>query len=311
MTTFLTLLFVWLGVNLLHAAWVGGRRFLWQRRVRRSRDGLLPGADAYRTGKGAVALLFIHGFADTPYIWRRFARHLAEKGAFTCRAMRLPGCGEPARAARRQSLRGWRVKVADELVRLHGSHAQVWVVGHSLGGALALDAALRLPGMVAGVAVFAPLVRVSRQRSPLLPPHVWFALARVLLCLSPTFESPFAATGVAADDPTFTYPRDRFIPFAFYRGVFALTRELCGRERRPSCPVFAVAAEKDAVVDTSAALRWLASCGGPKEVCVLPDAGHVLPLETCWGDLADRLAAFVTRHTPEAPAPEPASGPDG
>ena len=106
------------------------------------------------------------------------------------------------------------------------------LIGHSLGGALALDAALRLPDLVNGVALFAPLIEVSRKRCPLLPPHVWFAIARVALCLSPTFESPFAVQGVAEDDPSFAFARDRFIPFCVYRSLFRLIREIRPRAAR-------------------------------------------------------------------------------
>ncbi|MDD4621602.1 MAG: alpha/beta hydrolase [Kiritimatiellae bacterium] len=292
------LLALWLGINLLHAGWVGARRLLWGRRVRREKGGLLEGARSYSIGKGPVAVLFIHGFADTPHLWRRVATRLAATGSFTCRAMRLPGSGEPADTARLQSLRRWRASVADELTKLRAGHETVWIAGHSMGGALALDAAIRMPDMVDGVVVFAPLIEVSRRRSPLLPPAVWFAVARVALCLSPTFESPFSDTGVAFDDPGFTYQRDRFIPFAVYRGLFRLVRELRRKAPAVFCPLFAVGAENDAVVDTGAALRWLEGCGGIKEAHVLPDIGHVIPLENGWQRFTDEMAAFIRRNAP-------------
>lgn len=288
----------WLGTNLLHGLWVGLRRRAWEKRIRREPNGLLPDAAAYRIGNGPVALLFIHGFADTPCIWRRITHRLAEEGTFTCRAMRLPGSAEPvAHARRRQSLTLWRTQVADELMRLRETHDAVWIVGHSLGGALALDATLRLPDLVDGAAVFAPLIDVARARCPLLPPRVWFALARIALCLSPTFESPFAAQAVADDDPSFTFVRDRFIPFCVYRALFRLIREIRPQSDCLDCPFFAVTASRDSVVDTAAAHHWIAGCTGPKEVRDLPDSGHEIPLSIGWRILIDDMAAFIRAHT--------------
>lgn len=296
MTTLPTILLAWLGTNALHAAWAGTRRRLWEKRFTRGADGLLPDAGAYTVGSGSVAILFIHGFADTPYIWKRMAERLAATGAFTCRAMRLPGSAEPAAQAKRQSLALWRQSVDDELTRLCAAHANVWVAGHSMGAALALDAALRTPERIAGVVAFAPLIEVSRRRSPLLPPGVWFRLARAALGLSPTFESCFSSQGVAVDDPSFTYTRDRFIPFCVYRGLFQLARSNRGQAARLTQPVFAVAAERDAVVDTPAALRWLDRCPGPKQVRSLAEVGHVIPLEPGWQALTDDLAAFILQN---------------
>ena len=285
---------------MLHTAWVETRRSLWEKRIRRGPDGLLPEASAYSIGAGDTALLFIHGFADTPFIWRRMTNQLAAGGRFTCRAMRLPGCAEPAKDARLSSLPQWRSQVADEIARLRQTHPRVWLVGHSLGGALALDAALRTPEQVDGVAVFAPLIQVSNKRSPLLPPPVWFRLARIALLLSPTFESCFSGEGAAVDDPSFRYTRDRFIPFAVYCGLFTLIRANRQKAASLTCPLFAATAERDAVVDTRAALRWIAACKVPKEVHAFSDIGHVIPLETGWADLTEKLEAFIIRHTPPA-----------
>jgi alpha-beta hydrolase superfamily lysophospholipase len=298
MITLAFIFLAWLGINALHASWVETRRFFWEKRVTRDVNGLLPDAAAFTVGSGPVALLLIHGFADTPRIWKRMAERLAATGTFTCRALRLPGSAEPAPQAKRQSLEHWRQAVDEEIDALRAAHASVWVVGHSMGAALALDAALRTPDKLGGVATFAPLIEVSRRRSPLLPPGVWFRIARVALGLSPTFESCFSADGVAVDDPTVTYTRDRFIPFSVYVGLFQLIRSNRSQAPRLTRPVFAVAAERDSVIDTPAALRWLAACPGRKEVRTLADIGHVIPLEIGWQSLTDDLAAFIRECPP-------------
>ena len=301
MHTLLTLLTLWLAANLLHAAWVQSRRHCWERRNTRDADGLLPNAAAFTVGKGPIALLLIHGFADTPRIWKRMADYLAASGAFTCRAMRLPGSAQRAPLAKNQSLTLWQQAVDKELDSLHATHSAVWAIGHSLGGALAIDAALRRTEAIGGVAVFSPMIEVSKKRSPLLPPVVWFRLASFTLGLSPVFESCFSADGIAVDDPSFTYKRDRFIPFCVYRSLFELIRSNRSRSASLACPVFAVTAERDSVVDTPAALRWLAGCTGPKRVLHLTDIGHVIPLETGWQAQCDNLSVFIREQNSKRP----------
>ena len=296
MHTLFILVCVWFGANLTHAVWVQTRRYFWERHITRDPDGLLPHATAFTVGKGPIALLLIHGFADTPYIWKRMSNRLASSGMFTCHAMRLPGSGQASAQARTQSLALWRQAIDDELDRLCVSHKHIWVIGHSLGAALAIDAALR-HDTIDGVAVFAPMIQVSNRRSPLLPPAVWFRLASVALCLSPTFESCFSAENVAKDDASFTYLRDRFIPFCVYRGLFELIRSNRKWATRLGCPVFAATAEYDTVVDTPAALRWLSGCSGPKHICALAGIGHVIPLEIGWQSLSDDLARFIREQS--------------
>jgi alpha-beta hydrolase superfamily lysophospholipase len=284
----------WLLLNLLHRGYVAARRAAWERGVTRDADGLLPLGREYTLGGGPFALLMVHGFADSPRAWHRLARRLAADGRFTCRAMRLPGAMEPAGAAARQSLALWREAVDTEIEALRATGAAVWPTGHSLGGALALDAARRRPETVAGVVALAPLIRVSRRRSPLLPPAAWFRIARVALALSPVFESCFTVQAVARDDPGFTYLRDRFIPFSVYRALFALMRANRDAAAEFDLPLLMVTADDDVVVDTPAARRWFAACRGPKRHLRREDASHELLLEPGWEEMADAIAEFVT-----------------
>ena len=284
---------LWLAGNALHALWIGVRRRRWERGVRRDVAGILEGAQPYTVGRGAVAVLWVHGFADTPQLFRRMAERLAATGNFTCRVMRLPGAAEPLAAAGRQNAESWLAAVRVEASALRRDHAQVWLAGHSLGGALALTTVLRAPTAADGLILLAPLIEVSRRRSPLLAPRTWFQLARAAFVGTRVFESCFAANVVASDDSSFVYLRDRFIPFATYRGLFALCDGLAGRAADVRVPVFAALAGEDRVVDTPAAQRWLSGIATRKEVVELQAAGHTLPLECGWQALTDRIAAFV------------------
>ena len=285
----------WLGANLLHALWIGGRRWRRERRIRRDAAGVAEGAEAYTVGSGPVAMLWVHGFADTPQTFRRMAERMAATGACTCRVMRLPGAAEPLAVAARQTQETWLAAVNAEVAALRRGHARVWLLGHSLGGTLALAVALRDPAAADGLILLAPLIAVSRRRSPVLSPRLWFRLARVAFVGSRVFESCFAVNAVAADDPTFTYHRDRFIPFSTYRNLFALIDEIAPRAAELRAPVFAALAAEDRVVDTPVAQQWFAGVVAPKTVRVLPGIAHALPLEGGWQALTDEIVAFVSR----------------
>jgi carboxylesterase len=296
--TVLLLLLAWLAANVLHGLWIGVRRRFWEREIRRDAAGVAADEGAYTLGDGPVAVLWIHGFADTPRTFGRMAERLAASGGFTCRAMRLPGAAEPLAAAARQTQETWLAAVAQEAEALRRSHRQVWLLGHSLGGTLALAATLRDPALADGLILLAPLLEVSRRRSPVLPPRTWFRIARVALAGSPVFESCFRVNAVAADDPGFAYHRDRFIPFATYRSLFALLDELAPRAGDVRVPLFAALAAEDRVVDTPAAARWLERVASPKDVRVLPDRAHALPLEAGWQALTDEIGRFLRVGAP-------------
>ena len=291
--TLVELLLYWMLANALHYLWIHVRLRQWEHGFVRDAQGLRPGVVPYTIGTGPIAVLWVHGFADSPAIFRRMTQRLADTGRFTCRAMRLPGAGEPMRPAARVTLADLAAAVRREIAELRRDHAQVWLVGHSMGASLALQVALEPADGVVGVMALAPMIRVSRRRAPVLPPALWFRLANVVFCLSRTFESCFAPTAVAADDPAFTINRDRFIPFNTYCTVFALTEALAPRAPALRVPIFAALAIEDRVVDTRTAQHWLKAVTAPKTVRLLPEVSHDLPLEIGWQALTDEMAGFI------------------
>lgn len=260
---------------------------------------LPPEAEPFDVGTGPTGLLMVHGFADRPFLWSRLAPGLAATDVFACRAMRLPGAGEPPAGAKAHgNLASWRAAVDRELSDLRAGHRRVWIAGHSLGAALALDAAFRRPDDVAGLVLFAPLVHVSSARLPFLPASWYFRL--MWLALRP-FGNPLVRTHLMKGTGAHArlavqYPRDTREPLSVYTSLFRL---IAGNDaRRPllRCPVRVFIAEHDHVVSSAAAGCWFARVSSPHAVTTVPGSGHVIPLEPSFASLVDPIASFVTAH---------------
>ena len=293
MNTLLVILGAWLAVNLFHGLWIACRRWRWESKIVRDKDGLLPQAAAYTRGQGPIALLFVHGFADTPILWSPMVDHINSKtDGFTCRAMRMPGAGEPLQASRRVALDQWRQAVDHEIASLRKDHAKVWLIAHSMGATISIDATLRNPGTVQGLILLAPLIRVSSAKTYRIPPEVGFRVAEKVFLLSPVFESMFEWKPSMPENPSFTYIKDRFSPFQVYTNLFALTRSNRTKANKIAIPVFAALSKFDRVVDSAAAAAWLEALSGKKEVR-WTETGHVIHMDPGWQALTDDICDFI------------------
>lgn len=99
-------------------------------------------------------VLLLHGLSDTPYGLTTLGQALAEQ-CFLARVIRLPGHGTTAADLQQTTRHDWRVAVEFALETLKRDSEQVYVAGMSLGGLLALDAAIRDPE-IAGVIALSP-----------------------------------------------------------------------------------------------------------------------------------------------------------
>ena len=295
----------WLGLNVL--AWVVsvGVFRLWMQSVRWTDGGLMPDAVPFERGEGEDAVLFVHGFNDVPAVWRRFVEPFVEKG-FHVEALHLEGLGDGRMGLWFDfPLTRWQQAVTARVNALAKNHRRVFLVGHSMGGALVLDAVYRhdcwrkgssdADAEIAGAVLLAPLVEVSRARAPLLSAGAWFGLCRLFLPGLRCVPSVFPSVQGAEDDPSFRYRRDRFMTVSVLGAMFRLVRRLRTLDLSEIVtPLQVYVAGNDRVVDTSEAKSYVASCPAVKALVEVPDAPHVLPLISASRSLAGQIVDFFS-----------------
>ena len=140
-------------------------------------------------GSGDPVLL-LHGFADSLDTWRHTVPALARSHRVI--AVDLPGFGE-SRAVAHRPLVAWYGHFVEELIGELAPRRRVTLVGNSLGGAVALDVALRRPlrvsklvlvgcaGLGDGVPLWWKLVTAQIPMLPPLASPAAAALPRALL----------------------------------------------------------------------------------------------------------------------------------
>lgn len=243
---------------------------------------------------GAPALLLIHGFADGPSVFAKIAPLLAESG-FAVRALHLPGSGVPPAEMAGITLQAWRGEIDREIAALRAADPgrPVWLVGHSLGGALAFDAALRPENAVAGLVLLAPLIDVSRARSPLLAPRQWFHVLDRLLVFSDVVESRLPKD-LRDPEAQAAYQTDRFIHRDVYRALFAAIDQIAPRAAEWRGPLLTVVSANDQIVDSAATKFFFAATNAaPAKLQEQYASGHVIPLDFSHDKTAVRIARFI------------------
>lgn len=101
---------------------------------------VIPGAESYFLPGNAIGILICHGFNGTPQSMEYLAQKFAQQG-FTIYSLRLSGHGTHVEEMESCSYQDWIQDVEDGYRLLKQTCSKVFVIGQSMGGALALDLA--------------------------------------------------------------------------------------------------------------------------------------------------------------------------
>lgn len=248
---------------------------------------------------GAPAILLIHGFADGASVFRFTATALAKAG-HRVHALHLPGFGGPPQEMKGITLATWRDTCDARLNALFEQHtAPVWVLGHSLGGTLAMDLALRHPQKVAGVILLAPLLEPSRHKSPLLAPRVWFNILQHALVFTTIVESGLPKDIHDASRKR-DYQTDRFLHRDVYQALFDAIDAVKPRAADWQGPLLMVLAANDRVVEVEASHTFFRAArqAAPALLVENKTDGHVLPLDAGHIALEEEILRFMQTAAP-------------
>ena len=140
------------------------------------RDGVIEGAATItRFRENATGVLLLHGGGDTPQVLSALADYLYTAG-YSVRVPLLEAHGRDLRALEGATASGWRGQVHRELNDLKRTHAQIAMVGLSMGGALAVSAAADRTDLTSLV-LLAPYIAMPELVRRLATSSTWWGWA--------------------------------------------------------------------------------------------------------------------------------------
>lgn len=249
------------------------------------------------------SVLMIHGLGGQ---MRHFTHSMLERlrGEFRVVVIDRPGSGYSTRVGEAPGRLGAQAESVASLIRALGLDRPI-LVGHSLGGALALAVALEHPELVRGLALIAPLTQVQVTtpdafarlmiRSPSVRRLVAWTLATPLAIRGSraVLAAIFAPEPVPHDFATAGGGLLSLRPGAFYEtssdlvAVNADLRRMVGRYGTLALPIRILFGRDDRILAPSVHGERLAAIGSHVSL-ELVEGGHMLPLTQ-----PDRAASFV------------------
>ena len=254
-------------------------------------EALLPGAEPFESVPGdaadrpeaRVGVLLCHGFTGSPQSLRPWAEHLAAAG-FRVSLPRLPGHGHTDwRLMQRTTWQDWYTEVDAAFERLLESCDEVFVMGLSMGGALALRLAERHGRDVRGLVLVNPSVKRNAPREALIP------LAALVLPSFPGIASDIRREGVAEAG----YTR---VPLKAAVSLTRLWKTVQADLGEVTVPVLLFRSAQDHVVHRSSSELVLGRIASEDAAeVVLPDSYHVATLDNDAPKIFEGSEGFVRR----------------
>jgi pimeloyl-ACP methyl ester carboxylesterase len=249
---------------------------------------------------GGPAVVLVHGWLSSSRIWEQLAGRLAQR--FTVYTLDLSGFGESDKP-----LSGYGIRNGSRLLYAFCAHfglTHANVIGHDLGGAMAVKLAADHPDVVGRLVVIAAPADEDQID---LPTMLWlvtvpvvgpifYALGRVARPVRRLWMRPFVAD---SDDLTEEMVDDagRSTPAAVSKTLSISRREISrGRLARQAriikIPLLVVAGEDDQIVDPQSVGVW-AEGVERAEIYLIDECGH-MPMVERITEFNAQILAFLT-----------------
>lgn len=234
--------------------------------------------------RSTVACLMVHGLNGSPHDFEDVAAHLEEQCITTERVL-LPGHEMTAREAERFGWNDWTEYVHASFTRLADKHACVAIVGHSMGGALALHVAARDPRVAAVATLCAPAELHTGLVSVV-------GLGRFVMPYLPVFREDISDRLVRH-----SYRQRKVSQWVSLAPMYTLLRALPAlRAELPKvcCPALIMAARNDHVVPVRDGRYIFSHIGSTaKELVILDRSWHVVTRDVERETVTAHLARFL------------------
>lgn len=235
------------------------------------------------TGEGQRHLLCLHGLADTLEIWDRIEPELSARGRVCCVEQR--GHGESAAPPGPYA----RLDLARDVVAVLDAEGveRTILVGHSMGGVVAMAAALEAPERIAGLVLIGSTSRCSEKVTR------WYErIARA----GETDGTAGLARNIYGEESGRRIRGDA-------QGISHATRMLKSLYEDPltpkladvACPVLLMVGEKDLMGPRASEHIHAALPDGRSELVVLPARGHWLHVEAV-DEVIAALDPWLAKH---------------
>lgn len=266
-------------------------------------DGTRLVGDLHKAKRAQGGVLLVHGFNSCAQEYGGLPAQLAQAG-FTSLAIDLRGHGrsggEQGRVDLQRACRD--IDVALDELRRHVKKKPLAMIGHSLGGAMAIGHTSRTP-RVDRLVLAHPVDRLFDELGPLeqLGYHVIGAMANrrirkgkapKMIARPPKYRDLFMDPARAAEAA-----RDAFVATHVNAGnyTFATTMQASDWAARVRLPVLAITSPHDKAVQPAHSEAVIEALAGPVQRCTHA-GGH-----SCWRDRdGDHLAAAIVRFLREA-----------
>jgi carboxylesterase len=245
---------------------------------------LRPEAEPFAADGGPVGAVLCHGLTGMPGSLRSWAQSLADAG-LTVRLPRLPGHGTTWQDCNATSWQDWYAEVERSFDSMRSRCQQVFVMGLSMGGTLALRLAEQRGSDVAGVVVVNPSLFTTRKDAKLLP------LIRL-------FIPSFPPVGNDIKKPGVTEPAYERLPVKAAYQLSLLWKLTTADLDRITQPLLVLTSRDDHVVEPANSERLMAgAASADKAQVVLEDSFHVATMDNDLPRIVDESLSFVRAHS--------------